>query len=68
MIDRARRLLVSPDFGRLWAAAAVSSFGSYVTRLALPLAAILVLGVWVSRPFMGVLTQAASILGTGGAP
>jgi len=45
VIDRARRLLVSPDFARLWAAAAVSSFGSYVTRLALPLAAILVLGV-----------------------
>ena len=45
MIDRTRRLLVSPDFGRLWAAAAVSSFGSYVTRLALPLAAILVLEV-----------------------
>lgn len=45
MIDRARRVLVSPDFTRLWAAAAVSSFGSYVTRLALPLAAILVLGV-----------------------
>jgi MFS family permease len=44
VIDRARRLLVSPDFTRLWAAAAVSSFGSYVTRLALPLAAILVLG------------------------
>jgi MFS family permease len=43
MIERARRLVVTPDFGRLWAAAAVSSFGSFVTRLALPLAAILVL-------------------------
>jgi MFS family permease len=45
VIVRIRRLHITGDFGRLWAAAAVSAFGSYVTRLALPLAAILVLGV-----------------------
>ncbi len=33
-----------PDFGRLWAATAVSQVGSFVTRTALPFTAILVLG------------------------
>lgn len=33
-----------PDFARLWAATTVSMFGSFVTRTALPFAAILVLG------------------------
>jgi MFS family permease len=63
VIDRARRLLVSPDFGRLWAAAAVSSFGSFVTRLALPLAAILVLGV--GPVGVGVLRSAELIAAFG---
>ncbi len=63
MIHRARRLLVSPDFARLWAAAAVSSFGSYVTRLALPLAAILVLDAGAVE--VGVLRSAELIAAFG---
>ena len=55
----ARRLLrSSPDFGRLWAAYAISTIGSEVTVLALPLAAALLLGA--SPLQMGLLTAAGT--------
>ena len=37
------------DFARLWAATTVSMLGSFVTRTALPFAAILVLGAGAAR-------------------
>ena len=40
----ASQLWRNPAFARVWTAATVSIFGSLVTRIALPLAAILVLG------------------------
>lgn len=46
-----------PDFLRLWAGQTVSAFGSQVTRVALPLTAVLVLGA--SPVQMGLLRAAA---------
>lgn len=43
-----------PDFARLWAGRAVSTFGSHISGTAIPLAALLVLGATVGQ--MGVLT------------
>ena len=55
----ARRLLrSSPDFGRLWAAYAISTVGSEVTVLAMPLAAAVLLGA--SPLQMGLLTAAGT--------
>ena len=40
----ASQLWRNPSFVRVWSAASISIFGSLITRLALPFAAILVLG------------------------
>lgn len=53
---RAAGLWHNPDFVRLWSAATISTFGSLVTRTALPFTAILVLN---ATPFqMGLLAAA----------
>jgi hypothetical protein len=47
-----------PDFLKLWAAQAVSEIGSRISRTAIPLAAVLVLG---ASPFqMGILNGAGA--------
>ncbi len=50
-----------PDFVRLWAAATVSMLGSFVTRTALPFAAILVLGA--GAPEVAVIRGAELVAG-----
>jgi MFS family permease len=53
---RSTKLIGQPDFRRLWAGQTVSEFGSQVTTLALPLAAVLVLHASVFQ--VGLLTTA----------
>src|ERR1700682_6486864 len=52
-------LWARPDFVRLWAAQGVSLFGSEITVIALPLTAVLVLGVSPSQ--MGFLAAAEKL-------
>ena len=52
-------LWARPDFVRLWAAQGVSLFGSEITMIALPLTAVLVLGVSPSQ--MGFLAAAEKL-------
>ena len=49
------------DFGRLWAATTVSMLGSFITRTALPFAAILVLGAGAGE--VAILRSAELVAG-----